>query len=166
MQTSDQPDQTALARREHGIRKAIELNPLDAAPRELAHDVWRTWACFQFILPSPLPLAGLIRCWVDGHGLTIEDARTILRAMTAPGAVGGFKFASDFMTALAEKVATRIKQREKESEIQRIRDIEKARRTVGIVEGQVHRDRSSTAERSARNRSPRQCRVPRRGGQL
>jgi len=110
-----------MQRKEKAIREIIELNPLDAAPSELAHEVWRTWVCFQYLMPSPLPLAGLIRCWVDGYGLKIEDARWALRAMTSPFEVGKFKFVSDFTSALADKVVSRMKQREQQAETARIR---------------------------------------------
>lgn len=90
-------------------------DPIGAAPVELQHDVWRVWACFQHLFPSPLSLAGMVRVWVDLHGLTHDDARAILYSLLAPDAAGSFKFPSELMTYLAGKVDQRLKALAKES---------------------------------------------------
>lgn len=107
-------------------REVIAANPIVAAPPDLQHDVWRLWACYQHLFPSPLPLAGLIRCWVDLHGLTVPDARAILYSMLAPEAVGSFKFASELTTQLASKVAERLKWVAKDAAAERRRKEQEA----------------------------------------
>lgn len=96
-------------------------DPIGAAPAELRHDVWRVWACVQHLFPSPLPLAGMVRVWVDLHGLTAADARAILYSLLSPDAIGSFKFAADLTTHLAGKVSERLKQLAKAAEVERVR---------------------------------------------
>lgn len=106
-------------------------DPIGAAPAEIRHDVWRVWVCFQHLLPSPLSIAGMVRVWVDLHGLTHADARTILYSLLAPSAAGSFKFASDLMSHLAAKVAERLEQLAKAEALERRRK-EEAERDAAV----------------------------------
>lgn len=103
-------------------RDRIIADPLCAAPPELERDIFRLWCCVQHLFPSVLPLAGLVRVWVDSHGLSIADAKAVLNSMLSPECVGSFKFAADLTTALASRVDLRLKQVAKETEQARRRE--------------------------------------------
>jgi hypothetical protein len=90
-------------------RGEVELRPVNIAPYALRHDVWRLWVCYSSLHASPLEIAGLIRMWVDLHGLTIEDARSIIYSMMAPAVRASAKFPGDVTAILAGKVDSRLK---------------------------------------------------------
>lgn len=112
---------------ERVARGQIMADPLCAAPPELEQDIFRLWACVQHLFPSPLPIAGLVRVWVDLHGLTVADARAILLSMLSPDCVGSFKFAADLTAALASRVAERLKSIAKAAEVERVRQLQAKR---------------------------------------
>lgn len=110
MARSDRPPEPTPAELAK-VRDDLTLKPLEAAPAELRHAVWRLWALHQHLFPSPLPLAAAVGLWVREFDLDERDAAAVLAALTSPAGMAKHRFAADLMTALAEAARFKIDER-------------------------------------------------------
>lgn len=69
------------------LQKELEVRPLTAATAGVRLNVWRVWSVYQYLFPSPLPLAAMLGVWVREYGLTEDDANRILADLLSPDSV-------------------------------------------------------------------------------
>jgi hypothetical protein len=105
--------------------------PLRILPEELRPAVLRLWVMHKHLagMDSALPIAGALTVWIEEHGLKTEEAVKIMAMLQSPTKMAEFKFASDLMTALAQTVASTIRDRyEREESRRRHEEYEAARK--------------------------------------
>lgn len=92
----------------------LSHQPLWALPPELRDAVLMVWSVHKHLFNAPHAISFAIGAWCAEIGLDPADARTILKQMMHPESMMHYKFASDFMTDLAGRVADIVKRREAE----------------------------------------------------
>ncbi len=82
--------------------KILAERPLLAVPKALRPHVWRLWTISQHLFPTLNPLASVVASYLD-DGLDAGDAERILELMRTSEEQAKFRFAADFMVALAAR---------------------------------------------------------------
>lgn len=98
--------------------KALVKKPLLALPEACRPDALVLWTMHRHLvgMESAMAISAAVSVWIQRNGLSEEDASDAMRALVSPERMGGFKFASDLMTALAAEVTERIRRRRTERE--------------------------------------------------
>jgi hypothetical protein len=95
----------------------LARKPWLALPAAARPDYARLWSMVSHLFPEGgLPITAALAVWIESHGLAAEDAALVLRMLTSPGRVGGFKFGSDLTAALAALAAEAIRRRRDQAE--------------------------------------------------
>lgn len=86
----------------------VTKKPLRLLPPELRHEAFKVWNMnkLRFGMDTPLTLSAVLAIWITDHGLTVEDAKTILKQSTHPACMMNIKNSHDLVTEMA-KLATR-----------------------------------------------------------
>jgi hypothetical protein len=116
---------TALANAEPGTQIALTLDnvetilskPMRLLPVELRQPAVAFWIVFMDLpgMAVPISFSARMSLWVDTYGLTIADAKDILASMTAPEVAAKYRFATELLADLAQRVANRIERRKSEA---------------------------------------------------
>lgn len=115
--------------------------PLRMLPEEVGEAVLRVWVCNSHMkgFETPLALAGLMRVWMDTHGLRPDDAADMLDRMLAPGNVGQVRYVSDLTAALGVEVERTLVRRRQEKEQDDRRKADQAGAAAALPPGEVAR---------------------------
>jgi hypothetical protein len=127
--------------------KAVVKRPLRALPLELRPAALAVWTCNKHLkgFETALPIAAIFSVWIDRHGLTVEDAITVLEGMLSPSKMASFEFASQLMNAMAAEVSAVINRRKKEKEQQLFNARERHRESHKASQEQIEKLKEMSA---------------------
>jgi hypothetical protein len=98
--------------------------PFRALPEELREEALILWGMVSNKMPSGLPISIAFARWIGSFGLTIEDAREILRGAQSPKNVSSYVYSDDLIRHLAGQVHEAIRRREQMQEAEKRSRIE------------------------------------------
>ena len=117
------PNSTALAITQPAAIQNVAANidsPVKAAPKEIREAVFLCWTLWKTYLPDASFLAFNLGHWINFKGLSIQDALSILDAVTTPEFRARITSVWEFENEFSQLV-TRMKQRRRAEEIDRQR---------------------------------------------
>ncbi len=91
----------------------VTKKPLRLLPPELRHEAFKVWNMnrLRFGMDTPLTLSAVLAIWITDHGLTVEDAKNILKQSTHPSCMVNIKNSQDLVTEMAKLAARAIDSR-------------------------------------------------------
>lgn len=91
-------------------------NPLKALPEGWREPVSFFYAFHSDILKGTAGLVARLRMWAKDDGLTLAEAREVMRLLMRPEKCAGFQYAGQLLASLAELVAAKCKERKARGE--------------------------------------------------
>jgi hypothetical protein len=98
-----------LTKSERRSERALEVLP--PAFRRVAGYFW---AMNSHLLPTPTPLALRVAVWVRDEGLTADEFRAVVHALSRPARQANHRFAADLLADLAAEADAVVKRRRRD----------------------------------------------------
>jgi hypothetical protein len=86
-------------------------NPLRQLPEEWREPVAFFYAVYSDTLKGTTGLVARFRLWMKDDGLTLDEARAVMKRLMRPARAGEIQYPGQLMAALAEEVADAVKAR-------------------------------------------------------
>jgi hypothetical protein len=100
---------------------AAKPNPLKQLPEPWREPVLFFFAVYSDTLKGTTGLVARFRLWMRDDGLTLPEARAVMKRLMRPEHAAAIQFPGQLMAALAEGVAETVRQRREREERERDR---------------------------------------------
>lgn len=120
-----------------GDKPAKRPNPISVLPHDWREPVRFFCLAYSDVLKSPSGIAALLRLWSRDEGLTLDEARRVLRRLLKPDEVGRIQFAGQLLARLAQLVAEEIQTRRRREETEQRRATEQRERTTAAAPDEI-----------------------------
>lgn len=117
-------------------RAGGDVDPVKLLPKEWRPPVRFFYGFYSDILKGPTGLTVRFRMWIRDEGLTLDEAREVMKRLTRPERCAGIVYVGQLMAALADEVAEAVKARRQREQAARSRaddEVAKAGRANGAL---------------------------------